>query len=255
MRKVQAFFLKNSREIGGKGSIPSRRHPMGVGGLYNPRTCRAGPACPAARSELLPAGHMGPALQSTAAAQGGQSRPPLQNSREIGAKRDINGARERLTPLSDCQKTCPVTSIGGKDTIDWQGQTRLTACLSGAFCSFRLGLRQQACGSKTKNHSKIHRWQVRSSFAGAEMCPDKKRPAENTCRIVKGLDAVWAHFCPSKPCLPLSIDGSVKGNRQGSLSRSITRRSDQNRKIKYCFLFCDFAGSLSKKSGWTFSTS
>ena len=101
----------------------------------------------------------------------------------------------------------PVTSIGGKDTIDWQGQTRLTACLSGAFCSFRLGLRQQACGSKTKNHSKIHRWQVRSSFAGAEMCPDKKRPAENTCRIVKGLDAVWAHFCPSKPCLPLSSDG------------------------------------------------
>ena len=138
---------------------------------------------------------------------------------------------------TDCQKTCPVTSIGGKDTIDWQGQTRLTACLSGAFCSFRLGLRQQACGSKTKNHSKIHRWQVRSSFAGAEMRPDKKRPAENTCRIVKGLDAVWAHFCPSKPCLPLSIDGSVKGNRQGSLSRSITRRSDQNRKIKYCFYF------------------
>ena len=154
MRKVQVFFLKNSREIGGKGSIPSRRHPMGVGGLYNPRTCRAGPACPAARSELLPVGRMDPALQSTAAAQGGQSRPPLQNSREIGAKRDINGARERLTPLSDCQKTCPVTSIGGKD--------------------------------------------------------------------------------------------SVKGNRQGSLSRSITRRSDQNRKIKYCFLFCDFASACQK---------
>ena len=27
------------------------------------------------------------------------------------------------------------------------------------------------------------------------------------CRIVKGLDAVWAHFCPSKPRLPLSTDG------------------------------------------------
>ena len=39
------------------------------------------------------------------------------------------------------------------------------------------------------------------------MCPDKKRPAGNTCRIAKGFDAVWAHFCPSKPCLPLSIDG------------------------------------------------
>ena len=47
------------------------------------------------------------------------------------------------------------------------------------------------------------------SFAGAEICPDKERPAENTCRIVKGLDAVWAHFCPSKPCLPLSIDGNI----------------------------------------------
>ena len=41
------------------------------------------------------------------------------------------------------------------------------------------------------------------------MGPDKKRPAENTCRIVKGLDAVWAHFCPPKPCLPLSIDGNI----------------------------------------------
>ena len=169
-------------------------------------------------------------------------RPPKSGSPRWRAPRNNSAAR----PLSDCQKTCPVTSIGGKDTIDWQGQTRLTACLSGAFCSFRLGLRQQACVSKTKNHSKIHRWQVRSSFAGAEMCPDKKRPAENTCRIVKGLDAVWAHFCPSKPCLPLSIDGSVKGNRQGSLSRSITRRSDQNCKIKYCFLFCDFASACQK---------
>ena len=43
------------------------------------------------------------------------------------------------------------------------------------------------------------------------MGPDKKRPTENTCRIVKGLDAVWAHFCPPKPCLPLSIDGKVSG--------------------------------------------
>ena len=52
-----------------------------------------------------------------------------------------------------------------------------------------------------------------------------------------------------KNCPVTSIGGkdSVKGNRQGSLSRSITRRSDQNRKIKNSILFCDFAGSLSKK--------
>ena len=176
----------------------------------------------------------------------------IQMQSEAGAAGTCHGSLQAgaltttFTSSQGLMLMIPVTSIGGKDTIDWQGQTRLTACLSGAFCSFRLGLRQQACGSKTKNHSKIHRWQVQSSFAGAEMCPDKKRPAENTCRIVKGLDAVWAHFCPSKPCLPLSIDGSVKGNRQCSLSRSITRRSDQNRKIKYCFLFCDFATACQK---------
>ena len=39
------------------------------------------------------------------------------------------------------------------------------------------------------------------------MRTDKERPEENTCRIVKGLDAVWAYFCPSKPCLPLLTDG------------------------------------------------
>ena len=57
-----------------------------------------------------------------------------------------------------------------------------------------------------------------------------------------------------KTCPVTSIGGkdSVKGNRQGSLSRSITRRSDQNRKIKYCFLFCDFAGSLSKSPNGLF---
>ena len=61
---------------------------------------------------------------------------------------------------------------------------------------------------KNQKSPKIHRWRVRSSFAGAEMCPEKKRPTENTCCIVKGLDAVWAHFCPSKPYLPLSSDGT-----------------------------------------------
>ena len=39
------------------------------------------------------------------------------------------------------------------------------------------------------------------------MRTDEERPEENTCRIVKGLDAVWAYFCPSKPCLPLLTDG------------------------------------------------
>ena len=62
------------------------------------------------------------------------------------------------------------------------------------------------------------------SFAGAEMRPDKERPAENTCRIVKGLDAVWAHFCPSKPCLPLSSDGMLRSKllKEGPSCRLFT---------------------------------
>ena len=39
----------------------------------------------------------------------------------------------------------------------------------------------------------------------------------------------------------------MKGNRQGFLSRSITRRSGQNCKIILHFIFCNFVGSLSKK--------
>ena len=39
----------------------------------------------------------------------------------------------------------------------------------------------------------------------------------------------------------------MKGNRQGSLSRLIARRSDQNRKIKYCFFILRFFPQLVKK--------
>jgi len=78
--------------------------------------------------------------------------------------------------------------------------------LSGAFCFFRLEGRQPVCVSKSKNHSKIHPCQVRSSFDGAEMWPDDEKAAENTCCIVKDFEEVWAHFCPPKPCLPLSTD-------------------------------------------------
>ena len=46
------------------------------------------------------------------------------------------------------------------------------------------------------------------------MRPDKEGLAENTYRVVKGLDAVWAHFCPSKPGLPLSSDGKIPGKEK-----------------------------------------
>ena len=53
----------------------------------------------------------------------------------------------------------------------------------------------------------------------------------------------------SKNCLAESFGGknSVKGNRQGSLSRSITRRSDQNCKIILQKLILQFCRQLVKK--------
>ena len=40
------------------------------------------------------------------------------------------------------------------------------------------------------------------------MCSGKKRAA-GMWRIAKELDAVWTYFCPSKPCLSLSTDGTI----------------------------------------------
>ena len=45
----------------------------------------------------------------------------------------------------------------------------------------------------------------------------------------------------------------MKGNRQGFLSRSITRRSDQNSKIKYCFFILLFCRQLVGKVRTDFS--
>ena len=38
------------------------------------------------------------------------------------------------------------------------------------------------------------------------MWPDDEKAVGNTLRIVKDFEEVWAHFCPPKPCLPLSTD-------------------------------------------------
>ena len=50
------------------------------------------------------------------------------------------------------------------------------------------------------------------------MWPDDEKAAENTCCIVKGFEEVWTHFCPSKPCLPLSTD--TGGMRIGETAKT-----------------------------------
>ena len=108
------------------------------------------------------------------------------------------------------------------DCLRWQSYHRLTSTNTPAsaplrrFLSFspwrapaRLRLKnQKALGNPSLAGAK--------QFCRAEMCPDKERPAGNTCRISKGLDAVWAYFCPSKPCLPLSTDGMKEAKQKKS---------------------------------------
>ena len=37
-----------------------------------------------------------------------------------------------------------------------------------------------------------------------------EKSAGNTLCIGKGFEAAWAFFCPSKPCVSLSIDGNKR---------------------------------------------
>ena len=39
-----------------------------------------------------------------------------------------------------------------------------------------------------------------------------EKPAGNTLCIGKGFEAAWAFFCPSKPCVSLSIEGTILNN-------------------------------------------
>ena len=49
------------------------------------------------------------------------------------------------------------------------------------------------------------------------MLADKEKSAENTLCILKGFDAVWGHFRPAEPRVPLSID--AMGIRNSPLCR------------------------------------
>ena len=51
---------------------------------------------------------------------------------------------------------------------------------------------------KVKNHTKIHRCQVQSSFGEAEKRPDDEKAAGNTLCIGKAFEDVWAFFLPVK---------------------------------------------------------
>ena len=76
---------------------------------------------------------------------------------------------------------------------------RISAALFGSFGLVVLALRQQGCVLRIQNPANISRRNVRSSFAGADFCPDEKLDAGNTWRIAKDNYEVWAEIRPAKP--------------------------------------------------------
>ena len=101
---------------------------------------------------------------------------------------------------------------------------RLTRANTPASVSFRRFLPFSSWRAPARLRLKSQKSLVNSSLAGAlQFCRSRNVPRQGKtrreyCRIVKGLDAVWGHFCPSKPCLPLLIDGNIT-----SANRNVNR--------------------------------
>ena len=91
---------------------------------------------------------------------------------------------------------------------------RLARADTPASVSFRRFLPFSPWRAPARLRLKSQKSLVNSSLAGAlQFCRSRNVPRQGKarreyCRILKGLDAVWGHFCPSKPCLPLLIDGT-----------------------------------------------
>ena len=86
-------------------------------------------------------------------------------------------------------------------TIDGQGQICLAVCFPLLFTV--VDADPPASQNTLENPSLAGALQFcrsRNSFS-------QGKPLDHTCRMVEGLDAVWANFCPSKPRLPSFIGG------------------------------------------------
>ena len=90
-----------------------------------------------------------------------------------------------------------------------KGKHAWQRAFSALFALFALTGASPPAPQKTKITRKFIADRCKAVLPELQMRTDKERPEENTCCIVKGLDAVWAYFCPSKPCLPLLTDGTV----------------------------------------------
>ena len=116
---------------------------------------------------------------------------------------------------------CFASFVNGKKNFPMLSYNyhRLTRANTPASVSFRRFLPFSSWRAPARLRLKSQKSLVNSSLAGAlQFCRSRNvtrqgKTRREYCRILKGLDAVWGHFCPSKPCLPLSIDGIIPRER------------------------------------------
>ena len=103
---------------------------------------------------------------------------------------------------------------------------RLTRANTPASVSFRRFLPFSPWRASARLRLKSQKSLANSSLAGAlQFCRSRNVPRQGKtcreyCRILKGLDAVWGHFCQSKPWLPLSIDGTDTARNRSACNRT-----------------------------------
>ena len=61
---------------------------------------------------------------------------------------------------------------------------------------------------------RLSQGQIRAVSVSTQFCRSRNGSRRGKARrayacMAKGFDEAWAHFCPSKPCLPLSIDVTI----------------------------------------------
>ena len=113
--------------------------------------------------------------------------------------------RENIVHFINDHQQCPLSERWQLPSIN-KGKHACQRVFPSLFVLFALAGARPPASQKPKI--------ARISIAGrcGQFCRSRNASRQGKarreyCRIVKGLDAVWAYFCPSKPCLPLSTDG------------------------------------------------
>ncbi len=139
----------------------------------------------------------------------------------------------------------------------------MTRANTPASVSFRRFLPFSSWRAPARLHLKSQKSLVNSSLAGAlQFCRSRNvlrqgKTRREYCRILKGLDAVWGHFCPSKPCLPLLIDGIFRTikvlkivNFNGAGHPSWVSRAHPSLPLQEIYRFIDSLYPSSSVPGW-----